>query len=71
MTTSEQPPTIEPPSEPLPPGDDEEIEDQDALAPPLPPLGTDPMAPMPPVPPGPESDVPPLGSVPEGQEPPV
>ena len=68
MTTPEQP-DIEPPAEPLPPGDDDEIVDQDVLKPPLPPLGTEPMAPMPPVPPGPESEVPPLGSVPEGQDP--
>lgn len=53
-------PDIPPPPGGLPPGDDEEIADQDALRPPLPPLETDPMDPMPNVPPGPETSVPPL-----------
>ena len=48
-------PDIPPPPGGLPPGDDQEIVDQDELRPPLPPLETGPMPPMPDVPPGPES----------------
>src|SRR5437868_657675 len=59
---SEETPDIPPPPGGLPPGDDSEIVDQDALRPDLPPLATDPMSPMPAVPPGPESATPPLAS---------
>ena len=58
MTTADEAggqPADSQPIEPTPPDSA-----QDALAPPLPDLSTDPMAPMPPVRPGPESVEPPL-----------
>lgn len=63
MSTSEEPPPI--------PRDLAEDEpdllsdaELDTAAPPLPPLGTDPMDPLPPVAPGPEDDRPPLEGAP-------
>jgi hypothetical protein len=63
MSTSDQPPPIPrdlAEDEPDLPSDEE----LDAMAPPLPPLGTDPMDPMPPVAPGPEDSRPPIEGAP-------
>lgn len=63
MPTSEEPPPIPrdlSTDEPDLPSDAE----LDAMAPPLPPLDTDPMAPMPAVAPGPEESRPPIEGAP-------
>ena len=64
MSTSDQPPPIPrdlSTDEPDLPSDAE----LEAMAPPLPPLDTDPMPPMPPVAPGPEESRPPIEGAPQ------